>query len=222
MQTNTSSTSPSPSALIGIVAGVVIAIGAFLPWAKGTAFGTSDSAAGFDGWEGKVCLIAGAGIAIRSFLAMQQGRTRQIAAAILIGGLVVTGVGVYTAMSVKDELRDAIVSELVSQGIMPDEATALTAVQGAIDAGQIEVSIAFGLYLVILGGIAAIAAGAMALGAKPASAPSAGVPAGLGDVTSGFGSPAGGFAAPPPTSQTLPPVEAAPPAPPEPPPSSAP
>jgi len=220
MQT-TKSSSPSPSALIGIVAGVVIAIGAFLPWATGTAFGASDSAAGFDGWEGKVCLIAGAGIAIRSFLAMKQGRTRQIAAAVLIGGLVVTGVGVYTAMTAKDQLRDAIVSELVSQGIMPDEATALSAVQGAIDAGQIEVSIAFGLYLVILGGIAAIAAGAMALSAKPASAPSAGVPAGLGDP-SGFGAPAGGFAAPPPTSQTLPPVEAAPPAPPAPPPSSMP
>ena len=220
MQTTTSS-SPSPPALIGIVAGVVIAIGAFLPWATGTAFGTSDTASGFEGWEGKVCLIAGVGIAIRSFLALQQGRTRQIAAAILIGGLVVTGVGVYTAMSVKDELRDAIVSELVSQGIMPDEATATTAVQGAIDAGQIDVSIAFGLYLVILGGIAAIAAGAMALSAKPAT-PSAGVPAGLGDTSSGFGAPAGGFDSPPPTSQTLPPGEVPPPAPPEAPPSSTP
>jgi hypothetical protein len=222
MQTSTSS-SPAPSALIGIVAGIVIAIGAFLPWATGTAFGTSDSASGIDGWEGKVCLIAGVGIAIRSFLAMKQSRTRQIAAAVLIGGVIVTGVAVYTAVTVKDKLRDSIVSELVAQGIAPDEATALTAVQGAIDAGQIEVSIAFGLYVVIVGGIAAIGAGAMALSAKPVSTPSAGVPADLA-------APAGGFGSPPPTPSaplappagTLPPSEPMPPTPPDAPPSSMP
>lgn len=222
MQTSTSS-SPSPSALLGIVAGIVIAIGSFLPWATGTAFGTSESAKGFDGWEGKVCLIAGAGIAIRSFLAMKQGRTRQIAAAILIGGLIATGVSAYTAVTAKDQLRDSLVSELVSQGIIPDEATARAAVQQAIDAGQIEVSLAFGLFVVIAGGVAAIAAGAMAFAAEPAPMPAAGVPAG------GFGSPAGGFgsspsAAPvaPAPSEPLPPSEPMPPTPPEPPPSSVP
>ena len=209
MQTSSTSSSPSPSALLGIVAGIVIAIGSFLPWATGTAFGTSESAKGFDGWEGKVCLIAGAGIAIRSFLAMKRGRTRQIAAAILIGGLVATGVSAYTAVTAKSQLRDSLVSELVSQGIIPDEATARAAVQQAIDAGQIDVSLSFGLFVVIIGGVAAIAAGAMAFTAKPSPMPSAGVPAG------GFGSPppavpaapvAPGPAVPLPPSEPMPPT----------------
>jgi len=161
MQASTSSsTSSSPAPLIGIVAGIVIAIGAFLPWAKETALGNSQTAAGFDGWEGKVCLIAGVGIAIGSFVAMRQGRARQIAAGLLIGGIIATGVAAYTAVTAEDQFHDALVSELVSQGIVPDEATADTAVQAAIDGGQVTVSISFGLYVVIFGGIAAVAAGA--------------------------------------------------------------
>ena len=158
MQASTSSSTSSPAPLIGIVAGIVIAIGAFLPWAKETALGNSQTAAGFDGWEGKVCLIAGAGIAIGSFVAMRQGRVRQIAAVLLIGGIIATGVAAYTAVTAKDQFHDALVSELVSQGIVPDEATADTAVQAAIDGGQVTVSISFGLYVVIFGGVAAIAA----------------------------------------------------------------
>jgi hypothetical protein len=229
MQASTSSSTSSPAPLIGIVAGVVIAIGAFLPWAKETALGNSETAAGFDGWEGKVCLIAGVGIAIRSFVAMRQGRTRQIAAAVLIGGIIATGVAAYTAVTAKDQFHDALVSELVSQGIVPDEATASTAVQAAIDGGQVTVSISFGLYVVIFGGIAAMAAGAMALTAGPVSTPSAGVPAGPADPSAGFGAPAGGFdSQPPPTpsapaapapGETLPPPE---PSPPEGPPTSMP
>ena len=223
MQASTPSSSPSPSALIGLVAGVVIAIGAFLPWAKETALGNAENAAGFDGWEGKVCLIAGAGIAIRSFLAMRQGRTRQIATAVLIGGIIATGVAVYTAVTAKDQFRDALASELVSQGVLPDEATASTAVQAAIDDGQVTVSISFGLYVVIIGGVAAIAAGAMGLTSKPVSTPSGGVPAGLADPSGGFSSPAGGFGSPAPTPSAPsapPPGEALPP--PEGPPSSTP
>jgi hypothetical protein len=207
--------------MIGIVAGIVIAIGAFLPWATATAFGESESAAGFDGWEGKVCLIAGAGIAIRSFLAMKQGRTRQVAVAILIGGLIATGVGVYTAVTAKDQLRDSLVDEVVAQGIMPDETAAAAAVDQAMDSGQIKVSIAFGLYLVIAASLAAIGAGVMALNAKDPVPTAAGAPAG------GFGAPpmsapAPATSAPAPT-ETLPSVaEPMPPAPPEDPPSAAP
>jgi hypothetical protein len=223
MQASTAPSSPSPSALIGVVAGVVIAIGAFLPWAKETALGNSENAAGFDGWEGKVCLIAGAGIAIRSFLAMRQGRTRQIATAVLIGGIIATGVAVYTAVTAKDQFHDALVSELVSQGIVPDEATASTAVQAAIDDGRVTVSISFGLYVVIIGGVAAIVAGAMGLTAKPVSTPSVGVPAGLADPSGGFSSPAGGFGSPPSTPSVAAPGDTSPPpAPPEGPPSSMP
>ena len=198
MQASTSSSTSSPAPLIGIVAGIVIAIGAFLPWAKETALGNSETAAGFDGWEGKVCLIAGVGIVIRSFVAMRQGRIRQIAAALMIGGIIATGVAAYTAVTAKDQFHDALVSELVSQGILPDETTASTAVQAAIDAGQVTVSISFGLYVVIFGGVAAIAAGAMALAAGPVTTPSAGVPAGPADPSGGSGSPAGGFGSPPP------------------------
>jgi len=230
MQASTSSsTSSSPAPLIGIVAGIVIAIGAFLPWAKETALGNSQTAAGFDGWEGKVCLIAGVGIAIGSFVAMRQGRARQIAAGLLIGGIIATGVAAYTAVTAKDQFHDALVSELVSQGIVPDEATADTAVQAAIDGGQVTVSISFGLYVVIFGGVAAIAAGAMALTAGPVSTPSTGVPGDPGDPSAGFSAPAGGFGSPPPPTpsapaapapgETLPPPE---PSPPEAPPTSMP
>jgi hypothetical protein len=228
MQASTSSSTSSPAPLIGIVAGIVIAIGAFLPWAKETALGNSETAAGFDGWEGKVCLIAGVGIAIRSFVAMRQGRIRQVAAAVLIGGIIATGVAVYTAVTAEDQFHDALVSELVSQGIVPDESTASAAVQTAIDNGQVTVSISFGLYVVIFGGIAAVVAGAMALNAGAAPTLSAGVLAGPADPSGGFGAPAGEFGSPPSTpsapgapapGETFPPPE---PPPPEGPPSSMP
>jgi hypothetical protein len=210
--------SRSLAPIIGIVAGIMVAIGVFLPWAKASASGLSESASGISGWEGKVCLIAAAAIVIRSFMSMKQGWTRQLAVAILIGGLVVTAVSVYTATTATSQVGDSVVDELLSQGVVSDEAAAQAAVDQAMDAGLIQVSVLFGLYLVIAGGVLSIAAGATAFAGAPSTQAT---PAGFDTpaVPVGGTSPEPGHASAPPvtpvppeTSPSAPPGSAPPPA----------
>jgi hypothetical protein len=165
---------------------VAALVGSFLPWAEITAGPFSEQARGIDGWEGKATIIGGAVMILagtRVVLGSHQAiaRLRSRAA---IGGSLVAGVGIYTALTVRDQLLDAATTHLPR-----------AEVEGALDAGLLELSIGVGLYLVIAGGAQGILAAVVAMGARDeAPAPSG---AGLRGWSIGPGDPPGGSATPP-------------------------
>ena len=208
MQQSVSRTTPI-GAILAIVGGALLAIGSFLSWATVSGAGTEVSAKGVDGTDGYVTLVAGLVALATGLAAMKAGR-RALAIVAIVAGIVGAGLGVYDATTAKDSVLDAAADQVAAQvGATPAEVRDL--LDAAIDAGQLGISISFGLYIVIAGGVLAIAGGALQMGAK---GPSAGAPA----MPAGFAS----TLAPPPAApmmvETMP-TPAAPPAPPEAPPS---
>jgi len=172
----------------------VALVGSFLGWAEITAGPFSDQARGIDGWEGKATIIGGAvmlvaGIRVVSGSHQAIARLRPSAA---IGGSVVMGVGIYTALTVRDQLLDAAASQLPR-----------AEVERALDTGLLELSIAVGLYLVIAGGAQGILAAMVAIGARDeAPAPSG---AGLRGWSNAPGDTSGGSTTPPRPVPDIPP-----------------
>jgi hypothetical protein len=124
-------------------------------------------------------LVAGIRVVAGSHQAI--ARMRPSAA---IGGSVVAGVGIYTALTVRDQLVDVAASHLPR-----------AEVERALDTGLLELSIGVGLYLVIAGGAQGILAALVAMGARDeVPAPSG---AGLRGWSSTPGNPSGGSATPP-------------------------
>ena len=199
------SRSTSIGPILAIVGGTLLAIGSFLPWAKVSFLGASDSASGTEGWDGWVTLVVGVAALAAGLAAMKAGR-RALAVVAVVGGLVGGGIGVYDALTAKDNILDA--EEVAAQGgVSVEDAQAfLDQLQGS---GDLEISISLGLYIVIAGGVLAIAGGALQMGAKGASVGAPAVPAGFATST----------AAPPPATpmmgETMP-TPAPPPAPPPP------
>ena len=161
-------------------------LGSFLPWAEITAGPFSEQARGIDGWEGKATIIGGAVMILagtRVVLGSHQAvaRLRSRAA---IGGSLVAGVGIDTALTVRDQLLDAAATRLPR-----------AEVESALDTGLLELSIGVGLYLVIAGGVQGVLATVVAMGARDeAPAPSG---AGLRGWSRVPGDSPGGSATPP-------------------------
>src|SRR5215216_4074468 len=77
-------------------------------------------------------------------------------------GLVGGGIGLYDALTAKDSVLDAAAEELAPTfGASAQEVR--TVLDQAIDAGQLSVSIGIGLYVVIGGGVVALAGGILGL-----------------------------------------------------------
>ena len=171
-------------------------IGSFLGWAEITAGPFSEQARGIDGWEGKATIIGGAvmlvaGIRVVAGSHQAIARLRPRAA---IGGSVVAGVGIYTVLTVRDQLVDAAATQLPR-----------AEVERALDTGLLELSIGVGLYLVIAGGAQGILAAVVAMGARD-EAPAAPSGAGLRGWSSAPGHRSGGSATPPrPAAPDIPP-----------------
>ena len=186
---------PARKAPIGVilmfVGGALLAIGSFLPWAQVTGGGTSVTAKGVDGSDGWITMVAGLVLIVCGAASMKAGK-RALAILAIVAGLVGAGVGVYDATTAKDSVLDSAASELSGQfGVSADEMRTL--LDQAIDAGQLSISISFGLYVVIAGGLLGIVGGVMAMGSASKSAPM-------------------GSAAPPPPVATYPPPGMTPPA----------
>ena len=140
---------------LALAGGVLAVVGSFLPWAEISAGPFTEQAKGIDGWEGKAAIIAGAvmvagGIRVLAGSHQAMARLRPGAA---IGGLVAAGVGVYTALTIRDQLIDAAAIQLPR-----------AEVERALDNGVLQLTIAIGLYLVIAGGIQGVVAALVALG----------------------------------------------------------
>ena len=125
-------------------------VGSFLAWAEISAGPFTEQAKGVDGWEGKATIVAGAvmvaaGIRVLTGSHQAMARLRPSAA---IGGLVAVGVGLYTVLTIRDQLVEAAATELPR-----------AEVERALDSGLLGLTIGIGLYLVIAGGVVALAGG---------------------------------------------------------------
>jgi hypothetical protein len=144
---------------------VLAVVGSFLAWAEISAGPFTEQAKGVDGWEGKATIVAGAvmvaaGIRVLTGSHQAMARLRPSAA---IGGLVAVGVGLYTVLTIRDQLVEAAATELPR-----------AEVERALDTGLLGLTIGIGLYLVIAGGVQGIVAALLALGSRDEPAASSG------------------------------------------------
>ena len=96
-----------------------------------------------------------------------------LAVLVILAGIVGGGIGLYDALTAKDSVLDAAAEELAPTFGASAEQVRL-ALDQAIDAGQLSVSISIGLYVVIAGGVVALIGGILGLRgstAEPAAAP---------------------------------------------------
>jgi hypothetical protein len=137
--------------VLALIGGALLAIGSFLAWAEVSGGGVSTSAAGIDGTDGWITLIAGLVAIAVGLVALRAGR-RMLAVLAIVAGLVGGGVGVYDALTAEDSVLDAAAEEIAPQfGASAEEVRVL--LDEAIDAGQLSISISIGLYMVIVGGV---------------------------------------------------------------------
>jgi hypothetical protein len=151
---------PGRAVLVGSLAlagGVLAVVGSFLVWAEVSAGPFTEQSKGIDGWEGKATIVAGAvmvaaGIRVLAGSHQAMARLRPSAA---IGGVAAAGVGVYTAVTIRDQLVEAVATDLPR-----------AEVERALDSGLLELTIGVGLYLVIAGGVQGIVAAIVAPGSR--------------------------------------------------------
>lgn len=151
---------PGRSVLAGALAlagGVLAVVGSFLDWAEVSAGPFTEQPKGIDGWEGKAAIVSGvvmvaAGIRVLAGSHQAMARLRPSAA---IGGLVALGVGLYTTVTIRDQLIEALAREIPR-----------AEVERALDSGLLELTIGIGLYLVIAGGVQGVIAALVALGSR--------------------------------------------------------
>ena len=143
------------AASLALAGGVAAGVGSFLSWVEFSAGPISEQATGISGWEGKATLIASIVVvvaAIRVFIGGFDAKSRLPLSA-LVGGLVAVGVGLYTAVTARDQLLDAAETDLPR-----------AVVQDALDTGLLELSLAVGLYIVIAGGVLIVLAALVPVG----------------------------------------------------------
>jgi hypothetical protein len=155
---------PGRAVLAGALAlagGVLAVVGSFLAWAEVSAGPFTEQAIGVDGWEGKAAIVAGA-VMVAAGIRVLAGSHRSMARlppSAAIGGLVTVGVGLYTVLTIRDQLVDTAATALPR-----------AEVERALDSGLLELTIGIGLYLVIAGGIQGVVAALVALGSRDAPA----------------------------------------------------
>jgi hypothetical protein len=80
----------------------------------------------------------------------------------VVAGLVGSGIGLYEALTTEERVVDTVAEELAPDlGASAEQVRA--ALDEAIDAGQLSVTISIGLYVVIAGGVLALVGGILGL-----------------------------------------------------------
>ncbi len=204
-----SGTSRAPiGAILAIVGGALLLVGSFLPWAEVSGGGQSVSAKGIDGSDGYITIATGLIALVAGIMLLRQSR-RVLAILALVAGLIGGGLGLYDALTAKDNVLDAAAEELAPTfGGSAEQVRVL--LDEAIDAGQLSISMSFGIFIVIAGGVLALVGGFLSM-------------RGSDEAGAGSTSPATGFTSAPVTAPSeSPAATTAPPPVPEAPPSSEP
>ncbi|HEU4356629.1 MAG TPA: hypothetical protein VFT27_13655 [Actinomycetota bacterium] len=162
---------PTPvGGILALAGGGLLVVGSFLDWAKVSGSGINVTGSGTEGTDGWITLVAGAVALVVGLTMLRVAGKRALAILAIVAGLVGGGVGLYDALTAKDSVLDSAAEELTSQfGGSTEQMRAL--LDAAIDAGELSITVAIGLYLVIAGGAIAIAGGAIALVRGSAAAP---------------------------------------------------
>ena len=172
------SSGTTAAASVAVVGGLLAVIGSFLSWASASAGQFAVSAKGIDGWEGKATIFGGILLLIGGIAALRKGSADPLKRPGLLGGIVATGVGTYTAVTAKDQVIEGAASEIAKTvGIALEQARA--AVNTAVDTGALKIALDIGLFLVIGGGVIGIVAGLLAVFTKT---PAPAMPAAAGGV----------------------------------------
>jgi hypothetical protein len=193
---------------VGVVGGALLVAGSFLTWVTLSGGGDSVSAKGTDGSDGWITFGAGLVLIAVSLAAMRAGR-RALAILAIVAALAGGGIGVYDALTVRDQIAEDVADQ---SGITTEQAR--TFIDQSIDAGEFELSVGAGIFLVIGGGVLGLIGGAMLMtgGARPP-----GMPAEVGSAPMSVGYPPAQEEVAPPAHDVAPP-SGPPPAPPPPPP----
>ena len=167
MQESTGRSTPL-AAILAIAGGALLAIGSFLAWAEVSGGGTSVTATGTDGTDGWITFVAGLIVLVVGVTFLRGGGKRALAILAIVAALVGGGVGLYDALTAKDRVLNDAAEELAGQfGGTTEEVRAL--LDQAIDAGELGISLAIGLYLVIAGGALGIVGGFMGMKSSTAA-----------------------------------------------------
>ncbi len=147
-----------------LVGGALAVLGSFLPWAKVVFGPNSQTAKGFDGWEGKVTAIAGAALIICA-IAIKQARNRRLAPWTMLLGLAAAGISLYDILTLKTQAITSGASDISkSTGVPVDQVKATLHL--LLVSGTLKVSLEFGILIVLVGGILGILGGLMLTLAK--------------------------------------------------------
>lgn len=160
MQTATTRRAPIGAVLM-LVGGAIAAIGSFLTWANVTVSDVSASAKGTDGSDGYITLV-GALLLIAAGIASLRAGRRGIAILAILAGLLTGAVGIYDAVTAEDSVLDTVAEQVAPQVGASVEQVRVVLQQEA-DAGNLDIKLALGLYLVIAGGGLGLVGGVIAL-----------------------------------------------------------
>ena len=169
MQGSTASRGAPTVALFAIVGGLLSAVGSFLAWASVSAAGQGVSAKGTDGTDGYITLVAGI-ILILYGVARLTGSAMGTKKAMAVIAIVAGGVAVYDAVTAKERVLDEASSQVASSaGVTKDQARTL--LDQAVSSGQVAISLSFGIFVVMAGGVLGFIGGVMGLRSPAEPAP---------------------------------------------------
>jgi hypothetical protein len=144
----------SVAGILTLVGGALTALGSFLSWARVDAAGASISARGTDGWDGYATAVCGIVLILYGIGRMTGAAVgaRRAFGAIAVGaGLIGGGVALYDASVAKREIVDQAAAAIGDRaGIPTTQARGL--LDAAISSGQVTISLALGIYVVMIGG----------------------------------------------------------------------
>jgi hypothetical protein len=173
MQGSTPSRGAPMVALFAIVGGLLSAVGSFLAWASVSAAGQGVSAKGTDGTDGYITLVAGIILilyGVSRLTGSAMGTKKAMAVIAIVAGLVAGGVAVYDAVTAKERVLDEASSQVASSaGVTKDQARTL--LDQAVSSGQVAISLSFGIFVVMAGGVLGLIGGVMGLRSPAEPAP---------------------------------------------------
>lgn len=145
--------------LLALPGGVLLGIGSFLVWATVSGGGQPVTARGVDASLGIMTLAAGF-VAIGVGIVMVRPPPELVgtlAAFAIFAGVVGCGIGTYGALTIQDSILNAAAKRLAPSFGSTTRARAL--LDQAVEAGRIRFTVGIGVYIVIAGGVVALAGG---------------------------------------------------------------
>ena len=152
-----------------VAGGVLIGIGVLLPWGRAVVGPFHQDVAGIKGWEGQVTGILAIGMVVRGIAAWnsnKRGERSRLAGAAVVTGMVASGIALYDLFTARIQMLDHVVGDgagtIARQTGLPVDVVT-SRLRAMIESGTIRLEFEIGIYLVMLGGLVAVAGSVLAL-----------------------------------------------------------